>query len=317
MRHVRGRLTPPLPPDAPLHARIRRGLHRLGQGLALHDALLAAPAMAFHFFLSLLPLLVFAGYVVGLVARRRGVEAVLSPLLDNLPTTADRLVKTEVERLAGSGGNALGPLAFATFSWIAAGGLHGLMSAIENVIGTARRSWFLKRLLALGWVAVLLGGFALAAYAIVQWDAAVHARRPTVLVQPSAAALAAAAADPTAPIPQPRRRRAPIVRSSAEKALGLGVASACASVTLAAFYRFSVRRERGAARRLWPGAFVAMALWFAISGAFALYVNKLATYATLYGSTAAVAVLLIWLWLTSLTILVGAELNTQLEGLRD
>ncbi len=273
--------------------------------------------MAFHFFLSLLPLLVFVGYVVGLVARRRGVEAVLSPLLDNLPATADRLVKSEVERLAGSGGNALGPLAFVTFLWIAAGGFHGLMSATENVVGTARRSWLVKRLLALGWVAALLGGFALASLAIVKWDAVVHPWRPTVLVQPSAAALAAAAADPTAPTPVPRRRRARIVRSGAEKAAGLSVACVCACVALAAFYRFSVRREKGAARRLWPGAFAAMALWFAISSAFAVYVSKLAAYATLYGSTAAVAVLLIWLWLTSLTILVGAELNAQLEGLRD
>lgn len=273
--------------------------------------------MAFHFFLSLLPLLVFIGYVVGLVARRRGVEAVLSPLLDNLPGSADHLVKTEVERLAGSGGNALGPLAFATFLWIAAGGLHGLMSVIENVIGTARRPWLHKRLLALGWVVVLLGGFAAASFALVKWDAAVHPRRTTVLVQPSAAELAAAAADPTAKTPQARKRRVPIVRSSAEKSFGLGLASACASLVLAAFYRFSVRRDKGAARRVWSGAFVAIALWFAISAGFALYVKKLSAYATFYGSTAAVAVLLIWLWLTSLAILVGAELNSQLEGLRD
>ena len=273
--------------------------------------------MAFHFFLSLLPLLVFVGYVVGLVARKRGVEAVLSPILDNLPGNAENLVKTEVERLAGGGGSALGPLAFATFLWIAAGGFHGLMNAIENVIGTARRRWLTKRLLALGWVVVLLAGFAAAAFATLKWDAAVHPWRPMVLVQPSAAELDAAAANPAIPTPQPRKRRAPIVRTPVEKGFGLALASACASLVLAAFYRFSVRRDKAAARRTWPGALVAMGLWFAISAGFALYVKKLAAYATFYGSTAAVAVLLIWLWLTSLAILVGAELNSQLEGLRD
>lgn len=318
MRHERGRLAPPLARTAPLPARLTRGIHRLGHGLVLHDALLAAPAMAFHFFLSLLPLLVFVGYVVGLVARKHGVEAVLSPLLDNLPGNAETLVKTEVQRLAGSGGNALGPLAFATFLWIAAGGFHGLMSAIENVVGTARRPWLHKRLLALAWVVALLAGFAAASFAIVKWDRTMHPWRPTILVQPSAAEVfAAAAADPTAPPPAPRKRRAPVVRSGAEKSLGLGLASACAAAVLAAFYRFSVRREKNAARRLWPGAAVAMAMWFLISAGFAFYVKKLAAYATFYGSTAAVAVLLVWLWLTSLAILVGAELNSQLEGLRD
>src|SRR5882762_7130388 len=93
-------LAPPLPKDAPHWRRLVRAIYRLGHGLVLHDVLLAAPAMAFHFFLSLLPLLVFVGYVVGLIARRRGVDAVLSPVLDNLPGTAEALVKKEVERLA-------------------------------------------------------------------------------------------------------------------------------------------------------------------------------------------------------------------------
>jgi membrane protein len=54
-----------------------------------------------------------------------------------------------------------------------------------------------------------------------------------------------------------------------------------------------------------------------VSWAFGLYVSTLADYAAFYGSLAAVAVLLVWLWLTSFAILVGAELNSQLEGLRD
>jgi len=58
-------------------------------------------------------------------------------------------------------------------------------------------------------------------------------------------------------------------------------------------------------------------VWLVISSVFGLYVKSLAEYAVFYGSLAAVAVLLVWLWLTSLAILVGAELNAQLEGLRD
>lgn len=344
VRHPRGRLAPPLAKDAPWWRRVARAAHRLGHGLVLHDVLLAAPAMAFHFFLSLLPLLVFVGYVVGLIARRRGVDAVLSPLLDNLPDTAETVVKKEVERLAGGAGTALGPVAAATFLWIASGGTHGLMNAVENVIGAPRRPWWKKRVLSLAWVIASLGAFALAAFTLVQWDAVMHPRdlRPlapvvasstdthagssvTALPASSSASPEAAASassprvvrtDSSAP-DTPRRRRQQIIRSGGERALALVASVTFAAAVLAAFYRFSVSHSKRVTRRVLPGAALAVVVWMVISWAFGLYVSTLAEYAVFYGSLAAVAVLLVWLWLTSLAILVGAELNSQLEGLRD
>jgi len=342
IRHERGRLAPPLAKDAPLLHRLGRGIHRLGHGLVLHDVLLAAAAMAFHFFLSLLPLLVFVGFIVGLIARRRGVDAVLSPVLDNLPATAEAVVKTEVERLAGAGGATLGPVAALSFLWVASGGTHGLINAVETVVGAPKRPWLKKRLLALAWVVALLAAFALAAVAIVQWDAFVHPpeKRPFVTVPASPAStstsvttspvsggrrnLTSATAtiqhteqkDPAAP-ETARRRRARIVRSSGERVLALSLSVLFATAVLAAFYRFSVSHSKRVERRVLPGAALAVALWLVISWAFGIYVSTLAEYAVFYGSLAAVAVLLVWLWLTSLAILVGAELNSQLEGLRD
>jgi uncharacterized BrkB/YihY/UPF0761 family membrane protein len=355
----RGILAPPLPKDAPLWRRIVRGVHRLGHGLVLHDVLLAAPAMAFHFFLSLLPLLVFVGFVVGLIARRRGVDAVLSPVLDNLPGTAEAVVKKEVERLAGAGGAALGPVAAASFLWIASGGTHGLMNAVENVVGAPRRPWWKKRVLAVAWVVASLGAFAFAAFAIVKWDAIVHspdsssappnvaaggAPTPTstptstgtqhsASVTPSSVSSSKhglVSASSTSPhlvqndksgersaTESPKRRRQRIVRSSGERVLALSLSVLFATAVLAAFYRFSVSHSKRVVRRVLPGAVLAVVLWLVISWAFGLYVSTLAEYAVFYGSLAAVAVLLVWLWLTSLAILVGAELNSQLEGLRD
>lgn len=339
VRHPRGRLAPPLPKDAPRARRIARAIHRLGHGLALHDVLLAAPAMAFHFFLSLLPLLVFVGYVVGLVARRRGVDAVLSPVLDNVPATAAAVVKTEIVRLAGAGGETLGPVAAATFLWIASGGTHGLMNAVENVVGAPRRVWWKKRLLALAWVIASLGAFALSAYGVVKWDAVMHPaseRRiavsapasttmaPSVVTPrrrnaaPSARASASTTVDATPSSPEtPRRRRRRIIRSTGERMLALSGSVFLGTCVLAAFYRFSVSHSKRVRRRVLPGAALAVLIWLVISWAFSLYVSTLAEYAVFYGSLAAVAVLLVWLWLTSLAILVGAELNSQLEGLRD
>ena len=359
IRHERGRLAPPLAKDAPLARRIGRTIHRLGHGLVLHDVLLAAAAMAFHFFLSLLPLLVFVGFIVGLIARRRGVDAVLSPVLDNLPATAEAVVKTEVERLAGAGGATLGPVAALSFLWVASGGTHGLINAVETVVGAPRRSWVRKRLLALAWVVSLLAAFALAAFALVKWDAVMHPpeKRPFVTVPAGASSSASASGSAAAPAtkggsvspsvttlppssskrsltsPNPavthteakdppvpettRRRRARIVRTSGERVLALSLSVLFATAVLAAFYRFSVSHSKRVSRRVLPGAALAVVLWLVISWAFGIYVSTLAEYAVFYGSLAAVAVLLVWLWLTSLAILVGAELNAQLEGLRD
>lgn len=352
LRHPRGRLAPPLPADAPRYKRILRALRRLGHGLMIHDALQAAPAMAFHFFLSLMPLLVFVGFVVGSIAKRRGVNVVLAPVLDNLPDAADAIVKNEVGRLAGA--NALGPLAAVGFLWIASGGTQGLMHAMETVVGAPRRPWWKKRLIALGWVVGALAMFAGSAYGIIQWDRVVHppdppgVENPNLPVHGGPAAeakgllktassstvdgngVAAPHATSTDPIARPgssstpksvkterRERRRRIVRSSGERALGLSMSALFATAVLAVFYRLAVRHSKRVTRRVLPGAFLAVVLWLVISWVFGLYVKSLAEYAVYYGSLAAVAVLLVWLWLTSLTILIGAELNSQLEGLRD
>jgi membrane protein len=291
--------------------------------------------MAFHFFLSLLPLLVFVGYVVGSIARRRGVDAVLSPVLENLPATAEVVVRKEVGRLAGSGADTLGPLAAIGFLWIASGGTHGLMHSIETVVGAPRRPWWRKRLYSLGWVAASLVAFALASFALVTWDSVVHPREPAPIASASPSAtstVSSAVPESTVPKDKPsaavpsrrsierspaRRRGMKLLRSSGERALALSLSIIFATAVLATFYRFAVTHSKRVQRRVLPGAVLAVVLWLVISWAFGLYVSSLAEYAVFYGSLAAVAVLLVWLWLTSLAILVGAELNAQLEGLRD
>ena len=335
-RHARGQLAPPLASGAPPWRRVLRGAYRVGHGLVLHDALIAAPAMAFHFFLSLLPLLAFLGYVVGLIARRRGVDAVLSPLLDNLPSTADAVVRSQVDRLAGAGATAFGPVAALTFLWIASGGTHGLMNAVENVIGAPKRAWWKKRLFAMVWVLASVAAFALAAFAVVRWDAVVHPRDPAAISVPHGSAHGNTKATPNSdgvartrpnepavklegkpPGDPPRRRRARIIRGTGEHVLALALSIGFATLVLAMFFRFGVQHSKRVTRRVLPGAVLAVVLWLVISWAFGVYVSSLADYAAFYGSLAAVAVLLVWLWLTSLAILVGAELNSQLEGLRD
>jgi membrane protein len=70
-------------------------------------------------------------------------------------------------------------------------------------------------------------------------------------------------------------------------------------------------------RWITPGGVVAVLLWIAASALFALYVANFSSYNATYGSIAAVIVFLVWLWITNLAILFGAELNAELERQRE
>jgi len=62
-----------------------------------------------------------------------------------------------------------------------------------------------------------------------------------------------------------------------------------------------------------PGSVVAVVIWLVASVAFAVYVANFGSYNKTYGSLAAVIIFLVWLWLSNVSLLLGAELNAELE----
>jgi membrane protein len=62
-----------------------------------------------------------------------------------------------------------------------------------------------------------------------------------------------------------------------------------------------------------PGGFLAVVLWLVASALFALYVANFSHYNKIYGSLAGVIIFLIWMWISNVAILLGAELNAELE----
>jgi membrane protein len=62
-----------------------------------------------------------------------------------------------------------------------------------------------------------------------------------------------------------------------------------------------------------PGSAVAVVLWIIVSAAFAFYVSSFSSYNKTYGTLGGVVAFLVWLWLTNVVILFGAELNAELE----
>jgi membrane protein len=63
-----------------------------------------------------------------------------------------------------------------------------------------------------------------------------------------------------------------------------------------------------------PGGALAAALWLAVSAGFSSYASTLGAYSRLYGSLSGIVVFLIWLWLSNLALLTGAQFAAELAG---
>jgi membrane protein len=81
---------------------------------------------------------------------------------------------------------------------------------------------------------------------------------------------------------------------------------------VAVLYWASPNAKQGL-RWIIPGAVIAIGVWLAASGLFAVYVANFGHYNKVYGSIAGMIIFLIWLWLTNTAILLGAEFNAELE----
>jgi membrane protein len=82
---------------------------------------------------------------------------------------------------------------------------------------------------------------------------------------------------------------------------------------LAVIYRYAPSREEPKWRWVSWGAGVATVLWIAGSALFSIYVGQFASYNKTYGSLGAVVVLMMWLYVSAFAVLLGAELNAELE----
>jgi membrane protein len=92
-------------------------------------------------------------------------------------------------------------------------------------------------------------------------------------------------------------------------ALALG-----ALIGLAVLYHFAPNRTRPRWRWVSVGAVVATLLWIGASLLLSLYVSNFGNYDATYGALAGVVVLMLWMYVSSLVILVGAEINSEIEG---
>ena len=85
------------------------------------------------------------------------------------------------------------------------------------------------------------------------------------------------------------------------------------SFLLAILFWASPNAKQGGVRWISPGGIFATVLWILVSVLFALYVTDFSSYEKTYGSLAGVVIFLIWLWLTNVALLLGAEVNAEFD----
>ena len=82
-------------------------------------------------------------------------------------------------------------------------------------------------------------------------------------------------------------------------------------------YKYAPSRRQPALWWLLPGAVVGVGLWLAASAGFSFYVGNFASYNRVYGTLGAAVAFLVWAWLVNLALLVGVEVNRDVEQRRN
>jgi membrane protein len=85
------------------------------------------------------------------------------------------------------------------------------------------------------------------------------------------------------------------------------------SLMFAILYWASPNAKTGGFRWVSPGGIFAVVLWLLASGAFAIYLANFANYNKTYGTLGGVIAFLVWLWISNIAIMLGAELDAELE----
>ena len=248
---------------------------------------LIAAGVAYYAFTALFPALIAAVTLYGLVADPADVAEQAESLTDALPADAASLITTQLTSVANGPSSALGiglvvSVLAALFS--ASGGVGNLIKAINIAYDEEETRKFFKLrglalLLTLGAVLFVVVAVGLIAVLPVLLDNIGLGSVGTVL--------------------------ALVLRW-----VGL---VAFMMVALAILYRYAP--DRDAPRFSWVGlgAVVATILWIIGSAAFSIYVSNFGSYGKTYGALAGVVVLLLWFYLTSFIVLLGAEINSESE----
>jgi membrane protein len=251
------------------------------------DRLLAVAAgVVFYALLAIFPAITAFVSSYGLFAKAGAIQDDLALLANILPAGGIDLIREQINRIAAQpSGLSVGfGVGLVIAVWSANAGVKAMMDALNVIVGEEERRSFVRlNLLSL---TVTLG-------AIVFLMLAVGAVVAFPLVM-STFGLKAFTATTTW-----------LIRWPLLLALMVGV--------LSVFYRIGPSRKHAPRWWLSPGALIAALLWLAGSAALSFYLSNFADYNATYGSLGAAIGLMMWMWLSTVVVLLGAQLDTVIE----
>ncbi len=244
-------------------------------------------ALAYYFLFAFFPALLFLTAMLGLLPLPGLMDRLIEYAGEALPGDAASMVQRTLEEIrAGARGGLLSFGALAAL-WAGSNGMASIMAALNVAYDIEdARPWWKRRGLAI----VLTVGFALFILAAL-----------VLLVF------------------------GPLIGEAVAGGLGLGavfsvvwsvvsvpIVMGCVLMGFALVYYFAPAAQQ---RWRWvtPGSAVALVLWLAISFGLRVYVQRFANYTATYGSIGGVILLMLWLYLTGVVLLVGAEINAEIE----
>ncbi len=260
-------------------------LRDLKDEIARDRVLAVAAGVTFYALLAVVPALSALISVFGLLLSPAEVPGFLAPITSVLPDEAATLITEQAARISGKANETLTLtvlVALVIALWSANGGTKALIEALGIAYDVPEtRGYFQLTLVALGFT---LGGIALVlvlGLAVAGLPFMVRALGPwgedLILVL-----------------------RWPVILA------GL-------LAVLAAIYYWAPNRLNPQWAWVTPGAVVAALGLIAASGGLGWYVTSFGSYDETYGSLAAVVVLMLWIWVSTVMVLVGAEINAELD----
>ena len=252
-----------------------------------------AAALTYYAILALFPALLVLVSIVGL-AGSSATQSIIDNLTAVAPNSAKDIITNAVKNLQGSKGSAgvLFILGLATALWSASGYIGAFMRASNAIyeVEEGRPFWKLRPLqLLVTFVLLML----LAAVAIATVLTGGIAKQVATVVGVGDSAL------------------------SVWNIAKWPVILLAVTIMLAILYWTAPNVKLPRFRWVTPGGLVAVVLFLVASALFALYVANFSSYNKTYGSLGGVIVFLIWLWITNLAVLFGAEINAELERERE
>lgn len=248
---------------------------------------LLAAGMAFRALLALFPALLAAVSVFGILADPADLTDQIRTWLIAVPEDVRALIEDQLRTILATDSRTLG-FAFAgsvlVALWSASGGVYGLMQGCNAAYRAVdNRPYLVRRGIAMG-LALGLGAF--------------------LCVGVGSMVVLPALLDHLG------------LNEAAQILVRIGQWIVLAGVTLVGLgivYRIAPHRKPPPGHWFTPGVFIAMLLWVAGSAVFTFSVQRFGHFGATYGTIAGVIVLMLWLWLSSLIVLLGALINAELE----